>query len=140
MKNSKKRRLSNKEFWDALIESGGLFARCSRLIKEKHGVEITRQAIRQRAEKMPERLFEITEISLDNAEEQLLQLFESKNERIRLKAVEFYLKNKGKARGYAERTEITGADGEPIQKQPIDLSHLTDEELAVLGRAMGFDN
>lgn len=135
----KKRRLSKKEFWDALTEAGGLYARCARIIEEKHGFAITRQAVRERAEREPDRLMELVECSLDLAEEKLLQFFDSKNERIRLKAVEFYLRNKGKSRGYSERTEITGADGEPIQKQPIDLSHLTDEELAVIGRVMGFD-
>lgn len=42
----------------------------------------------------------------------------------------FYLKTKGKERGYAERTEITGRDGRDllpqIQIQVIDASHADD--------------
>jgi hypothetical protein len=42
----------------------------------------------------------------------------------------FYLKTKGKRRGYIERGEITGKDGAPLipDKKP-DLSKLTKEEL-----------
>lgn len=131
----KKRRLSKKEFWAALTEAGGLYARCARIIKEKHGFAITRQAVRERAEREPDRLMELVETGLDLAEEKLQQLFDSKSERIRLRALEFYLRSKGKGRGYSERTEITGADGTPITKE-YDLSGLSDDELAFVGRLL----
>lgn len=42
----------------------------------------------------------------------------------------FYLKTKGKKRGYIERTELTGKDGGAIEtKQTVDLSKLSNSEL-----------
>jgi len=46
----------------------------------------------------------------------------------------FYLKTKGKERGYIERQEMTGKDGGPIQTENVqpDLSKLSTEELLAL--------
>jgi hypothetical protein len=46
----------------------------------------------------------------DFAEAQLIKLIQEKN----LIAILFFLKCQAKARGYVERQEITGADGEPV--------------------------
>jgi hypothetical protein len=132
-----RKRLSKKEFWETLAEAGGLYARCARLIQEKFGIGYTRQAVRERAEKDPEKLFQIVETGLDLAEEKLQQLFDSKNERVRLKALQFYLRTKGRARGYSERTEITGAEGEPLAyKSGYDFSNLSDDELTLIGSVL----
>jgi hypothetical protein len=130
----KKHRLSNKEFWECLSEAGGLYARCARIINEKYCMSFTRQAVRERAEKDPDQLMQIVETTLDVAEEKYLQLFESTNERIKLKALQFYLRTKGKDRGYTLRDEVTGPDGNPIQlSKDFDFSNLTDEDLAAIG-------
>src|SRR5689334_3324767 len=50
---------------------------------------------------------EILDQNLDLAETKLLTAIRDGN----LTAVIFYLKTKGKARGYTERAEVTGADG-----------------------------
>ena len=130
-----KKRLSKKEFWNCLSEAGGLYARCARLIEEKYGTSISRQAVRERAEKDPDLLMQIVETGLDLAEERLQQLFDSKNERVRLRSLEFYLRTKGRSRGYAERKELTGANGEPLGAE-YDSSNLSDEELAVIGQIL----
>lgn len=130
----KKKRLSDKEFWSALTEAHGLYQRAARIIAEKYGFEYTRQSTRERAERQPERLTAIVESTLDIAEGKLIELFESKIERVRLNAIQFYLKSKGKGRGYVERSEVTGADGKSVNEQaPLNFAHLTDEELAVIG-------
>lgn len=130
-----KKRLSKKEFWDCLTESGGLYARCARLISEKHGISISRQSVRERAERDPDSLMQIIETGLDLAEERLQQLFDSKSERVRLRALQFYLRTKGRSRGYAERKELTGADGERLGSE-YDFSNLSDEELSVIGQIL----
>ncbi|MDP3444667.1 MAG: hypothetical protein Q8T08_17560, partial [Ignavibacteria bacterium] len=59
-------------------------------------------------------------------EDKLIGLFESKSERIRLQALQFYLKSKGKHRGYTERIET--ADVQPVEPARV----LTKEEVKEL--------
>jgi len=51
----------------------------------------------------------ISDIAIDFAESQLHKQIQDGNSTSTI----FYLKTKGKRRGYVERTEITGANGEP---------------------------
>jgi hypothetical protein len=53
----------------------------------------------------------LDDVALDFAESQLHKQIKDGNST----ATIFYLKTKGKKRGYIERTEITGADGESIE-------------------------
>jgi hypothetical protein len=69
---------------------------------------------------------EVEETTLDLAESKLVKALQDGN----LTAVIFYLKCKGKARGFTERTEVTGADGEPIAH--VNMAALSDEELQEL--------
>lgn len=54
---------------------------------------------------------EMANIALDFAESKLHQQIKSNN----TSATIFYLKTKGKNRGYVERTEVTGADGKELK-------------------------
>lgn len=54
---------------------------------------------------------ELSEVALDFAESQLHQQIQGGN----TAATIFYLKTKGKRRGYIERQEITGPDGDDFQ-------------------------
>lgn len=110
-----KKRLSDKEFWTILRENAGLYARTARAIEKEFGISITRQSVRERAERKPNLLRDIHEQNLDLAEEGQHSLMRSKNERIRQKAIEFYLKTKGKERGYVVQvnSDIT-SKGEKI--------------------------
>ena len=56
------------------------------------------------------------EVSLDFAENTLMSLIREKN----VAATIFFLKTRGKERGYIERSEITGPDGSP-QKITVKL-------------------
>ena len=96
----KKKRLSEKEFWAILRKNAGIYARTAKAIYNEYGIEYSRQAVRDRALKKPELLEDIIEESLDVAEESLRSLMFSKNERIRFNAIEFFLRTKGRERGY----------------------------------------
>jgi len=54
---------------------------------------------------------EVSEVTLDFAESELFKQMKSGN----IASIIFYLKTKGKKRGYVERQEITGKDGEAIE-------------------------
>lgn len=112
-----KKRLTNKEFWTILRENAGLYARTARAIEKQFGISYSRQAVKDRAEKKPELLADILEENIDVAEEGLHSLMRSKTEKIRLQAIQLFLKTKGKDRGYSERNEITGKDGKDIVAQ-----------------------
>ena len=61
-------------------------------------------------ETFKEQVDSIEDIALDFAESQLHKRIKSGSDA----ATIFYLKTKGKRRGYIERTEITGSDGESL--------------------------
>lgn len=111
---SKGKKLSKAEFISILRENAGLFARTARAIEKQYGVKFSRQSVRERALKHPEELKDIEEQNIDVAEEGLHSLMRSKNERVKLQAIKMYLQTKGKKRGYIERKEITGKDGERL--------------------------
>jgi hypothetical protein len=65
---------------------------------------------------------DVLNISLDFAETQLFQAMKEQN----VAATIFYLKTKGKVRGYVERSEVELRKGEP------DLSELTTDEIRTM--------
>lgn len=76
--------------------------------------------------KFKEEVDEIADVALDFAESKLFQAM--KKESIgAVTATIFYLKTKGKKRGYIERTEFTGKDGERLYRDPFD--DMEDEEI-----------
>ena len=73
--------------------------------------------------RLQEALQEIADKNLDLAEAALTKAIRNGESW----AVCFYLKCKGKHRGYVERTEVTGRDGGPIEHSAMEK--LSDEEL-----------
>lgn len=103
---SKDKKLSENEFLAILRENGGLFARTAKAIEDKYKITYSRQSCRIRAEKHPKFLADIEEEMLDIAEAELYKIIKDEDlSSVRLKAIEFYLKCKGKKRDYVERTE-----------------------------------
>lgn len=74
---------------------------------------------------------ELEDVALDFAESQLYKQIQGGN----TTATIFYLKTKGKRRGYVERQEITGADGDPLQHE-INLDKLSLDELKELDKTL----
>ncbi len=76
---------------------------------------------------------DVQELQIDFAEASLLKKIKNED----TTAIIFYLKTKGKDRGYSERREITGVDGKAIQiSKELDFNNLSDEELATIGELL----
>ena len=80
---------------------------------------VTWQAVHNRvkkSERLQKHLQQLREDSLDYVEGKLFQNIDEGN----TSSIIFYLKCQGKARGYVERVETTGADGGAIEHRQID--------------------
>lgn len=101
------RRLSDQDIIEAVNRSNGLISIAAKALK------CSRQAIYERAKRSPK-----IATAIEEASEMILDVGESRLFKAVLAgdrwAVEFLLSRKGKARGYATRTEMTGADGAPL--------------------------
>ena len=100
------KKITDEQFLSILRENAGLYARTAKAIEKQFGIQYSRQAVNQRAKSHPGELQDIREQNLDVAEEGLHTLMQSKNESVRLRSIELFLKTQGKNRGYSERQEI----------------------------------
>lgn len=109
----KYKQVTNEQLKVALAECKGIYSAASKWIARELGVSFSRQGIAKRVDASPElRAFvdNLSEETLDWAESLLLNHLKNGN----VTALIFYLKTRGKARGYCERQEIVGAgDGAP---------------------------
>jgi len=115
-------KISDEAFLSILRENGGLYAVTAKAIEGKFGISYSRQAVRQRALDHPEEVADIEDEAKDIAEEGLISLMKDEDKKIKLDAIKFYLGTKGKNRGYNTRTELTGADGGPVQITGMTIS------------------
>jgi len=74
--------------------------------------------------KFKEQVDDIQNVAIDFAESQLHQQIQGGN----TSATIFYLKTKGKNRGYVERQEITGAEGMPTNFQIEIIDSIKDKD------------
>lgn len=123
--------------WLCDIKTKQKRAECEMLGKpfdeKKDAVKISRQAIHKRILRSPELRAvteDLEETKLDLAEKYLFDLMKGGN----LGAICFYLKCKGKKRGYIERQEFTGADGDPLAPVGLNIA-FTDKAGAGDGEA-----
>lgn len=114
----KKKRATNEDIEEALKASKGILtAACAWLAKNK-GIQIRQQSLSVRIAKnehLQQVRREIDEATLDFAESKLFELLSQGDKT----AIIFYLKCKGKHRGYVERQEVTGEDGGPLNPPNI---------------------
>lgn len=75
-------------------------------------------------EEFARKVKDIEDIALDFVESQLFKQIKEEN----TAATIFYLKTKGKNRGYSERQEITGMDGNPLPFQIVLPKNNKDNE------------
>ena len=75
-----------------------------------------------------EKVDEIRELSKDSVEQRIYNKIKNGDTAM----IIFYAKTKMKDRGYVERHEVTGKDGEPLNERKIDVSKLTEDQRKTL--------
>ena len=104
---------------DALRSTGGIRTNAALLLKCSPS---TIKRYIDRSEALARIESEVVEHILDLAESKLVEAINDGN----LTAIMFYLKTKGKHRGYTERHQVEGKDGGPVEvKAMLDLSGLS---------------
>ena len=124
------KRVTDNEIKEALLAVGGIYTAAVTWLKHKKGKETNRKTIERRVKAsadLQEARKEATEILLDVSENKLLQLINQGDR----SAIIFFLKCKGKERGYIERQEITGTMKTEVQK-PNPYEELSTAELKKL--------
>lgn len=127
MAKTKPQRIKVADVAEALRHTAGIYTQAALILARKYGScsPNTVKAYVQRHKVLQDLQVEILDQTLDVAESKLITAITEGE----LKAVFFYLKTKGKHRGYTERVESTGADGGPMETVTrVDLSDLTAEE------------
>jgi hypothetical protein len=109
---------------EALRHGGGLYTYAARIL---HCAPNTIANYVNRSERLQDVLSELNVTMLDLAEANLFKHIVDSN----LTALIFYLKCKGKLRGYVERQEVSGPAGAPIGVQLTDgeVAKMSDEDI-----------
>lgn len=122
-------KVTQHQFEEAIRKTGGLYSATVNYIKKKWKVDITRQSVKERAEKNPELLQEVRESAKDKAESVVFELMGAKNDAIKFKSATYYLDRLGTDRGYVVKSAIDHTSkGESINEPAFDFSKLSKEE------------
>ena len=131
------KRVTDNEIKEALLAVGGIYTAAVTWIKHKKGKETNRKTIERRVKAnadLQEARKEATEILLDVSENKLLQLINQGDR----SAIIFFLKCKGKERGYVERQEISAEVSAEVKKtNPFE--GMTLDEIKALAHAKPAD-
>lgn len=113
--------MKNADIERLLVEKRGNIAATARALG------VTRKTVYKRidkSDKLQEILHDARETMLDNAETTLYDEALNGN----TTALIFFLKTQGKSRGYVERQEMTGADGDALRVRFIDYGLTEDAD------------
>ena len=120
-KGSGKEKYTQKRVIEAIMEAKGILAVAVRKLG------CTRQTVYNYIKKYPgvkDFYDEANESNIDFVENKLMLAINDGN----ITAMIFFLKTKGKARGYVERREVTGADGAPVKVKMVSLGGIDPDE------------
>lgn len=126
------REVSDDEIAEALEQSSGLQTSAAVWLFKRKNAKIDRSTISKRiknSEVLQDVLKSIDEKTLDFAEGKLFEHMQSGN----LTAIMFYLKCKGKQRGYIEKREISGDFKAEVRENPFKGMNL--DEIKALAHA-----
>ncbi len=118
----------------------GLFSRTARAIKMQYNIDYSRQAVRDRALKHKEVYDDIIEEGIDIGEENLHSLMRSRNENMKFKSTVFFLKMKGKDRGYTDRLDLNVHNDELEEISVVPQSKESIEKYKDFMRVLKNDN
>lgn len=115
-----KSKVSDKQIIEALKATHGFQSQACKLLERQLNISFTTSAMSKRisaSEEIKSALAEMLTADLDYAENKMWELIKNGN----VAALLFYLKTKGKERGYAERRELTGSNGTPLQMGEVKI-------------------
>lgn len=104
-------KVTDEQFWAAMEEAGGICSKAAKIIEKEFDVTFSRQAAHKRAKEDPERHMMIREKIVDIAEEGLLSLLQSEDEKVKAQMAKFALSTLGKHRGFVEKQEVDHTTG-----------------------------
>lgn len=100
-------KFTDKQFFACLRDCAGIYARTARKLKELYDIEITRQGVKDRADRHLDIVSDIREESVDVAEDSIYgMMLQNKDLRIKLEATKSYLKAMGKHRGWNDKFDV----------------------------------
>lgn len=115
-----KLKITDRQIIEALKATHGFQSQACKLIEENFKITFSPSAMSQRISQSTEiqtALNEMLIADVDYAENKLWTLIKEGN----TAAILFYLKTKGKDRGYSERRELTGQNGTPLQMGEVKI-------------------
>lgn len=115
-----KNKVSDKQIIEALKANHGFQSQACKQLERQLNITFSASAMSQRisaSEEIKSALNEMLTADLDYAENKMWELIKNGN----VAALLFYLKTKGKERGYAERRELTGSNGTPLQMGEVKI-------------------
>ena len=99
---------------EAMVKTLGIVTRAAEMV----GINRSTHYIwMEKDEEYRKQIDSIADVALDFVESQLFKSIENHSDA----ATIFYLKTKGKKRGYIERQEITGADGDKLNAFTVEI-------------------
>jgi len=101
----------------------GICNRAVKVIKIKHKVDMSRQAVQQRANAPPEKLKECRDMIIDLAEETIIDVSITGSKKEKLDAAKTILKTLGKSRGWDEKINVEHS-GEMMIKS-VKVEHIS---------------
>ncbi len=112
-------KLTDEQFVAIYTENGGLPSKTAKAIEAKYKIKFSRQAVRERAKKFPDIVFECRDELVEMAEDNLRHLLNCDDLEVKRKTTIYVLNTLGRASGYG-KTTVTHEPAKPEEYFEID--------------------